>query len=83
MIVHTPNMVKFLLKNGAFVDVNCARSSLDTDEQDKEGTELHLVKKGRVDILKYWLESGANRNLTDQKGRIPLRKFLAMKDMKL
>lgn len=72
-------MVKFLLKNGAFVDENCARSSLDTDEQDKEGTELHLV-----DILKYWLESGAaNRNLTDQKGRIPLRKFLAMKDMKL
>ncbi|MCJ1345040.1 hypothetical protein MMC31_003245 [Peltigera leucophlebia] len=73
------NMVKFLLKQGAFVDENCARSCFDSEE----GTALHHVKKGRVDILKYLLESGANRNLTDLKGRTPLEKFLEMKDMKL
>ncbi len=77
------NMVKFLLMKGAFVDENCVTSSLDTDEQDDGGTALHLVKKGRVDILNYLLESGANRNLKDNKGRTPLEKFLEMKDMKL
>ena len=46
-------MVKFLLRKGAFVDENCVTSDLDTGEQDREGTALHLVKKGRVDILKY------------------------------
>ena len=77
------DMAKFLLKNGAFVDENCETSELDTDEQDQQGTALHLVKKGRVDILRYLLESGANRNLGDHKGRTPLEKFLEMKDMKL
>ena len=77
------NMVKFLLKEGAFVDQNCAKSLLDHDKEDKEGTALHLVKKGRVDILKYLLESGANRSLTDHKGRTLLEEFLEMKDMKL
>ena len=77
------NMVKFLLKKGAFVDENLVASPLDTDEEDEEGSALHLVKKGRVDILKYLLESGANRNLTDHKGKTPLEKFLEMKDMKL
>ena len=77
------NMVKFLLKKGAFVDENCVTSDPDTDEQDLGGTALHLVKKGRVDILKYLLETGANRNLTDHKGRTPLEKSLEMKDMKL
>ena len=76
-------MVKFLLRKVAFVDENCVTSDLDTGEQDREGTALHLVKKGRVDILKYLLESGANRNLTDHKGKTPLEKFLEMKDMKL
>lgn len=59
-------MVKFLLKKGAFFDENFETSSLDKDEQDEEGAELHLVKKGRVDILRYWLESGADHNLTKE-----------------
>lgn len=77
------NTVKLLLEKGAFVDENCARCISDYDEQDNEGTALHLVKKGRVDILQYLLESGANRNLTDHKGRTPLEKFVEIKDMKL
>lgn len=52
------DMVKFLLKKGAFVDENCVTGSLDRPKQDKEGTALHLVKKGRVNILKYLLEWG-------------------------
>lgn len=68
---------------GAFVDENCATGSLHRrGGQDEEGTALHLVKKGRVDILEYLLESGANRNLTDYKGRTPFEKF-ETKDMKL
>lgn len=77
------DMVKFLLKKGAFVDENCVTGSTDRHEQDKEGTALHLVKKSRVDILEYLLESGANRNLTDHKGRTPFEKCLEMKDMKM
>ena len=77
------DMVKFLLKKGAFVDENCVTGSLDRPKQDKEGTALHLVKKGRMNILKYLLECGANRNLTDQKGRAPFENFLETKDMKL
>ena len=77
------DMVKFLLKKGAFVDENCVTGSVDRCEQDEEGTALHLVKKGRADTLKYLLESGANRNLTDHKGRTPFEKFLETKDMKL
>lgn len=56
--------VKFLLEKGAFVDENCARFITDFDEQDNEGTALHLFKRGRVDILQYLLESEANRTLT-------------------
>lgn len=77
------DMVKFLLKEGAFIDENCVLNWFDTPEQDQQGTALHLVKKGRVDILKYLLESGANPSLTDHKGRTPLEKFLEIKDMKL
>ena len=77
------DMVKFLLKKGAFIDENCNSHWFETPEQDQQGTALHLVKKGRVDILKYLLESGANPNLTDHKRRTPLEKFLEIKDMKL
>ena len=59
---------------GVFVDENCMTGSM---------TVLSLVKRGRVDILKYLLESGANRNLTGHRGRIPFEKFLETKDMKL
>lgn len=76
-------MVMFLLKKGAFVDENCVTNSLDTDEEDDGETALHLVKKGQVDIFKYLLKSGANRNLKADKGRTPLEKFLEIKDMKL
>ena len=75
--------VKFLLEKGTFVDENFTRCGSDYDEQNNEGTALHLVKRDRVDILQYLLESGANRNLTDHKGRTPLEKFVEMKDMKL
>lgn len=34
-------------------------SEIDTDEQDDGGIALHLVKRSRVDILKYLLEKGA------------------------
>ena len=77
------DMVKFLLKKGVFIDEYCDSHQFDTPEQDQQGTALHLVKKGRVDILKYLLESGTNLNLTDQKRRPPLKKFFEIKDMKL
>lgn len=76
-------MVKFLQEKGALIDENCDSHWFDTPEQDQQGTALHLVKKGRVDILKCLLESGANPNLTDHKGRTPFEKFLEIKDMKL
>lgn len=56
---------------------------IDRPEQYKEEAALHLVKKGRVDLLEYLLESEANCNLTDHKGRTPFEKFLEMKDMKM
>ena len=34
------NMVKFLLKKGAFVDENCVTSDLETDEQDLGGGRI-------------------------------------------
>ena len=77
------DIVKFLVKKGAIIDENCVVSKFDTPEQDRGGTALHLVKMGRVGILKYLLESGGNPNLKDHKGRTPLEKFLEIKDMKL
>lgn len=77
------DMVNFLLNRGTFVDENCVTSWLDTPEQDQGEPHYILSKKGRVDILKYLRESGANRNLTDHKGRTPLEKFLESKDTNL
>lgn len=77
------DMVKFLLMKGGLIDEDCVTSEDDTDEQDDGGTALHLVKRGRVDILKYLLEKGANTTLMDHRGRTPLEKFLEIKDMKL
>lgn len=77
------DMVKFLIKKGAFIDEECVTSRLDTSEQHQGGTALHLVSMGRVDILKYLLESGANPNLTDHQGRTPLEKFLEIEDMEM
>lgn len=76
-------MVKFLLMKGALIDEDCVTSVVDTTEQDAGGTALHLVKRGRVDILKYLLENGAKTTLTDHMGRTPMEKFLEIKDMKL
>ena len=77
------DMVKFLIMKGALIDEDCVASEVDTDEQDDGGTALHLVKRGRVDILKCLLEKGANTTLMDHRGRTPLEKFLEIKDMKL
>lgn len=41
---------------------------------------MHLVKRGRVDILKYLLENGAKTTLIDHiMGKTPLEKFLEIK----
>lgn len=77
------DMVKFLLIRGALIDDDCVTCHIGTVEQDAGGTALHLVKRGRVDILKHLLEEGANTTLMDHKGRTPLEKFLSIKDMKL
>ncbi len=45
------DMVKFLLIRGALIDEDCVTCHIDTVEQDAGGTALHLVKRGRVDIL--------------------------------
>lgn len=76
-------MVKFLLMKGALIDEDCVTSVVDTPKQDAGGTALHLVKRGRVDILKYLLGNGARTTLMDHMGRTPLEKFLEIKDMKL
>ena len=77
------DMVKILLIRGALIDEDCVTCHIDTVEQDAGGTVLHLVKRGRVDILKHLLEEGANTTLMDHRGRTPLEKFLEIKDMKL
>ena len=58
-------MVKFVLRKGRLLMKIARQVVLKQTNRMSRGTALHLVKKGRVDILKYLLESGANRNLMD------------------
>ena len=46
--------VKFLLMKGALIDEYCVTCEIDTDEQDHEGTALHLVKRRRVDTFEVF-----------------------------
>lgn len=60
-------MVKLLLKYGA--DVNeMGVASIDDDPEDLEGTALHLIEKGRKDILQILLDHGADVNKKDCMG---------------
>lgn len=77
------DIVKFLQEKRALINENCNSHWFNTPEQDQQGTALHLIKKGQVDISKYLLGSKANPNLTEHKGRTSLKKFLEIKDMKL
>ena len=52
------DMLKFLLKEGAFIDEYCVTSEIDTNQQDHEGTAFCLHNLGRVDIFNGLLEQG-------------------------
>ena len=65
------------------IDEYCMASEIDTGEQDAGRTALHLVKRRRVDILKYMLEKEANATFMDHRGRTPPEKLLGIKDKKI
>lgn len=42
-------MLKFLLKEGAFIDEYCVTSGIDTDEQDDEGSRI--IREGPLEKI--------------------------------
>ena len=62
------DLVTLLLKNAA--DANeMGVASIDENPEDLEGTALHLIEKGRKDILQILLDHGADVNQKDRRGK--------------
>lgn len=71
-----------LLKNGA--DVNeIGVASTDDDPVDLEETALHLIKKGRKDILRILLDHGPDVNLKDRMGKTAMSRMYEKGDKTL
>ena len=71
--------VKLLLENGA--DVNeMGVASIDENPEDLEGTSLHLIEKGRKDILQILLDHGGDVNQKDYTGKTVMSRMESIGD---
>ena len=73
------DLVILLLQKGA--DINeMGVASIDDNPEDIEGTALHLIQKGREDILHILLDHGADVNKKDRMGKTVLSRVYARGD---
>lgn len=70
------DLVKLLLVNRAEVN-EMGIASTDEDPDDLEGTALHLIEKGRIDILQILLDYGGNVNQKDCTGKTVMSRMEA------
>ena len=68
-----------LLKNGADVNEMCV-ASIDENPEDLEGTALHLIGKGRKNILQILLDHGADVSQKDCTGKTVMSRMEANGD---
>ena len=73
------DLVKLLLENCAAVN-EMGVASIDACPDDLEGTALHLIEKGRKDILQILLDHGADVNLKDCTGKTVMSRMHANGD---
>lgn len=58
-------------------------TSTDVDPVDSKGTALHLIKKGRKDILQILLDHGPEVNLKDRMGKTAMSRMYKRGDKAL